>query len=650
MTKNTRTVLFVRDDENPTEAMKTLRASLIPGEFAAFDIETNALHPSDPRDAVTSIQIGSATVAVLLNPNNTAHIAAAREFLNDPVYRLTAHNAGFDILRLTRLGVFDTVKAGWERTSDTFILLMLLVQRNGKFGNAPLDLKTATSVWCGADAVSKDAKEALVKVQKEMGTKGIGGGSWNAYENITVDEHGVVHGDPREGNTWAQLPRDLPEFINYCAADVFDSAQLAATLDPMVRELWPERVEAEHHISRMCCEMTHRGVKLDRGHTLAQHSEACTVRAERQRSLEAYNVTFAQAKSSGVFTPSRESVAEAIRAEGIDVPRKLDGNGKMQDVLDKKALKKYKAEGSVVAQLFREWTLANRDVVTYYNHYLRTTGERVHAEIAASEAVTGRMASKSPNLQNVPETVKPCLVADDGFVLISADFSSVEMRVAAAVTGDKRLTWMYTEPLPENATEREERERDPYWLIAWRVWGPDATVDDRKLAKIIVLGSMYGGGTEALSANVDISPDLGQQILNGYRAEFPQLKLWFDRMMKPRIEAGRPFWMLDSGRFQSIDPTRAWAGLNMMIQGLARDLLLGAMFRLEAAGFSDAMLLPVHDEVLFQVPAAEADAACASIQKSMQTSYNDVPIEVEVKVLGTAWTEKTALAKPATAA
>ena len=231
-------------------------------------------------------------------------------------------------------------------------------------------------------------------------------------------------------------------------------------------------------------------------------------------------------------------------------------------------------------------------------------------------------------------------------VFISADFSSIEMRVAAAVTGDPKLVGMYTEPLPENATERQVRERDPYWETAWAVWGDDATEKQRKLAKIIVLGSMYGGGADTLAAGADIPVVEAQQVLKGYKQSFPQLQAWWKANMNDRIYTGRSFWTLETGRFQTIDPTRAWAGFNLMIQGTARDLLLDAMFRLEDAGFSEYMLLPIHDEVLFQVPAERAEEMAEQIAAAMATTFKGVPITAEAKVLGERWMEKSEVKKP----
>ncbi|CPX20605.1 DNA polymerase I PolA [Mycobacteroides abscessus] len=644
-----RQTLYVAHGESPALAIAKLRESLTATDFLAYDIETDALHPSDPRGKATSIQLGSKSVAVLLDPADPAHLEAAREMLGDATYRLTAHNASFDILRLTRLGVFPSVREAWRRTTDTFILGILVTSRNGKFGNAKLDLKSLTQAWCGEAAVSADAKDELQAVQKSMGTKGVGGKGWDAYAHIAVTPEGEVIGEPTEGNTWANIPRDNPEFVTYCAADVYDSAHLAEALDPVARSLWPDRVNAEHHITCLVTEMTHRGVRLDRQLTRTLNKEAHATLSLAEKVFAEHQVPMVVAKTSGNASPDREAVAAAIRAEGVPVPTKRTADGKTIPVLDKTALKGYAKAGSKVAAAFRSWNKAHKEITTNYRHYLRTLGERVHAEIVANEAVTGRMASRSPNLQNVPETAKACFIADDGMVFISADFSSIEMRVAAAVTGDPRLSRMYTEPLPADASEHDVKSRDPYWLIAWAVWGQDATVDDRKLAKIICLAQMYGGGKDTIAAQVDEDIDLVSKVLDANRRQFPKLGDWFKRNVEPTIDSGRPFWELPSGRFQTIDPTRSWAGFNLMIQGLARDLLLGAMFRLDGAGFGEYMLLPIHDEVLFQVPADQAEEMLPRIIAAMETTFQGVPITVEAKVLGPRWLEKTHTPKPTAA-
>ena len=639
-----RTTYFVEHGEDPAKAIAALHHSLLDGDFIAFDDETNALWASDRRDRVTSIQIGSRYVAVLLDPTDPSHVAAAREVLNERRYRLTAHNAGFDILRLVRLGVFDSVADAWARTTDTIILARLLTSGQ----HIPVGLKEFTRSWCGDAAVAADALEEMKTLQKTMGTKGVGK-NFNPYTQVTLDADGNPLGDPETGNTWALLDRRNPVFRDYCAGDVFDSATLAESLDPVVRGLYPEIVESEHMIHRIACEMAYRGVRFDRSFAVPAYREAVQQRDAAAAGLEelGVDITYKAKRTKAGEEPDEDAekddrdrhVADAIRAEGIHVPAKRTKNGAMAPVLDKRALKKYAAEGSKIAPLYREWGKAQKLISTYLAPYLKLDSERIHPDIDAGGARTGRMSCNSPNAQNVPPEVRGCYVADPGMYLISADFSSVEMRVGAGITGDPELTWMYTAPLPPNATEQQLRERDPYWQIAWQVWGPDATTKDRSLAKIVVLANTYGGGREAIAEEVGVPVQTVASVLTGYQKRFPQLKKWFEETMTPSILAGSPYWVLPTGRWQSIDPTRAWAGLNMMIQGTARDLLVQAMIRLDEAGLGEYMLLPIHDEVVFQVPVERALELRDRITDIMGSVFLGIPITAEADVLGPRWTK-----------
>lgn len=645
-----RTVLFVPKGVDPSPGVAAVRDAADAKKVLAFDVETTAGWLSDRTyNYMTSMQVGTESVALLLDPWDKEHRAAMSELLNDERYTIVAHNASFDVLMLTSRGIFPSVNAAYTRLKDTMVYGRLLAAGD----NIAVGLKPLTAALCGSDAVSADAKDDLKKVQSQMKTKGVGSAFWSAYKAISVDRDGEVHGDIRVDNTWALIDRANPAWITYCAGDIFDAALLIDRIAPIIEALYPERLVAEHRIERIVAAMALRGVAFDKARATELLKEKYLVMDEAAAKLLELGVDVSEAsamvetKSGATVRMSRdELVAAAIRKEGVEVPRKRTKDGRWAPELDKSSLKKYAQEGSSVAPVFREWKKVHKEIATYLAPYLKVRAERIHADISTGAARTGRMTSAKPNMQNVPEDVKPCFVADPGMVFISADFSSIEMRVAAAVTGDPKLVGMYVDPLPENATERQVRERDPYWETAWAVWGDDATEKQRKLAKIIVLGSMYGGGADTLAGNVDIPVAEAKQILQGYKQSFPQLQAWWKANMNDRIYTGRSFWTLETGRFQTIDPTRAWAGFNLMIQGTARDLLLDAMFRLEDAGFGEYMLLPIHDEVLFQVPADRAEEMAEQIAAAMATTFKGVPITAEAKVLGERWMEKSEVKKP----
>lgn len=645
-----RAIHFVPKGVDPLPAVSAVREAAAERGVLAFDVETTAGWLSDKKyNYMTSMQVGTESVAMLLDPWDRTHRAVMSELLNNEQYRIVAHNASFDVLMLTQVGIFKSVAVAYERLTDTMVLARLLAAGD----NTPVGLKPTTAAICGADAVSADARDDLKKVQKKMGTKGVGSAFWSAYKAVSVDSEGNVEGDLRAGNTWALIPRDNDAWITYCAGDIFDAAALHEKLAPVITAMYPDQVVKEHRIERIVAAMAHRGVGFDKVRAVELLGLKWDIRDTAATKLSELGVDVSEASqlvktASGATTRmSRdELVAAAIREEGVEVPRKRTKDGQWVPELDKSSLKKYAAAGSKVAPIFREWRKVDKEIQTYLVPYLKVRADRIHADISTGAARTGRMTSAKPNVQNVPEDVKPCFVADEGMVFISADFSSIEMRVAAAVTGDPKLVGMYTDPLPDNATERQVKARDPYWETAWAVWGDDATAQQRKLAKIIVLGSMYGGGADALAANVDIPVAEAQRILKGYKSAFPQLGEWWKANMNDRIYTGRSFWTLETGRFQTIDPTRAWAGFNLMIQGTARDLLLDAMFRLDDAGFGEYMLLPIHDEVLFQVPADQAGELVKRITEAMETVFMGVPITAEAKVLGDRWIEKTEVQKP----
>lgn len=613
--------VFAGDD--PTAALTALRVSLAkPDRWLALDIETNALDLEDPRFQVRTIQLGTVDTAVVLDASDPALRAAAAAMLSDPAYRLTAHNAQFDLSALAHIGVIADLREVWSRTTDTYILITLVEPPDDDRGYR--DLKSLTSAWCGDHAVSKDAKEALHARWKEIGCGDTCKTSWDAYQQ----------GDQLDGNGWANIDLRDPAYIAYAAADVYDSAHLVAELAPVAYSLFPAVVDRENRLAWLACAMRVRGVALDAEHTRAGFDRTNNIRDDALSELRDAGFTGEPAKDVDVIA--------AFDAEKMPARRTAKGGRSTARVV----LHEYIELGSKIAAALDTWRHAAKFSKTYYGRYLRAGGDRIHCTIDTVKAATGRMASSSPNLQNVPGDVRACFVADPGHVFISADFSSVEMRVAAALTGDPELRRMYTEPLQPG---EDARARDPYWVMAWRLHGPDATKAHRKAVKAVVLGSMYGGGADTLAENAGLPLEAVHAALGVYKKTFPGLGQWAKATLLPRIEAGMPFWTLPSGRWQSIDPSGHWRSLNKVIQGLSRDILVEAMFRVEDAGLGGYMVMPIHDELLLQVPEDRAEEMLATLVEAMRSELYGVPIPAEGAILGARWEDKDTAPKSAKA-
>lgn len=209
---------------------------------------------------------------------------------------------------------------------------------------------------------------------------------------------------------------------------------------------------------------------------------------------------------------------------------------------------------------------------------------------------------------------------------MSCDFSSVEMRVAAALTGDPTLRRLYAEG------------GDPYWLLARMAYGDRATKEQRGQVKGFVLGRMYGGGIATLSRNQGWSEQQGQHLVQVLDDAFPFIKK-LNYELRDQVKRD-PMWTNEFGRLQVCEKSSSHTVLNYRIQGLARDLLAQAMFRVEDAGLAEFMLLPIHDELLVQFPDDEVSELTMKLQEAM---YFQLPISP----LAPVWNDQAALQRAA---
>jgi DNA polymerase-1 len=273
---------------------------------------------------------------------------------------------------------------------------------------------------------------------------------------------------------------------------------------------------------------------------------------------------------------------------------------------------------------------------------------RVHTQISQAVAATGRLSSSDPNLQNIPirteigRRIRSAFIADAGHVLISADFSQIELRVLAHLSGDDTLTAAFA------------RGDDIHDQTANKVFGPDSTLDPyelRRRAKIINYALLYGKTAFTLAKDIGVSQQAAQQFIDAYFAGFPRVRAFIDKTLADAQAAGvvktmfgrrRPVPELTSRNFQ----IRAGAeriAVNMPIQGTAADILKRAMIDVHKALTEDAprarMILTVHDELLFEAPKEDADAVAALVKEKMSSAVKlSVPLDVDVGI-GENWTE-----------
>ena len=273
---------------------------------------------------------------------------------------------------------------------------------------------------------------------------------------------------------------------------------------------------------------------------------------------------------------------------------------------------------------------------------------RVHTTYSQTTAVTGRLSSNDPNLQNIPirtaagRRIRECFIAPPGAKIVSADYSQVELRIMAHLSGDENLRRAFRDG------------EDVHRATAAEVFGmplDKVTGDERRVAKVINFGLIYGMSSFGVAQNLGIDRGTAQVYIESYFARYPGVRRYMDGTReKARAQGfvetvfGRRLWLpeLKSGapiRRQAAER----AAINAPMQGTAADLIKLAMIAVQ--GFLDQeklrsqLIMQVHDELVLEVPDEELEAVKAKVSALMQSVAKlDVPLVVETGV-GSNWDE-----------
>jgi DNA polymerase-1 len=265
---------------------------------------------------------------------------------------------------------------------------------------------------------------------------------------------------------------------------------------------------------------------------------------------------------------------------------------------------------------------------------------RLHTDFNQTGAVTGRVSSSNPNLQNIPiktemgRRVRKAFIPRKGWRLISADYSQVELRILAHFADDPTL---------KEAFMRNEDIHAATASAIYNVALHDVTPMQRNNAKRINFGIAYGMGPFALAQNTGMTQNEAREFIDRYFQRFPRVKRWLDNTKHTAAEQGYVETVL--GRRRYFPELRPGSGspeqmrrraereaINHPVQGSAADIMKIAMIDVHRAlregGYQARMTLQVHDELVFDCPPGELDDARALIQDQMENAY---PLSVRLK-------------------
>ena len=323
--------------------------------------------------------------------------------------------------------------------------------------------------------------------------------------------------------------------------------------------------------------------------------------------------------------------------------------GKTGYSTDTRVLRTIRGEHEIVG-VIEEWRELTKLINTYLGPLPTLIGDdgRLHTTINQAVAATGRLSTSNPNLQAIPirtelgREIRSAFVAEPGSRLVSADYSQIELRILAHVSGEPKLR------------EAFERGEDIHTATAAEVLGKDPatlTKGERAVAKMINFGIIYGISAFGLSENLEIPREQAQEYIDAYLARFPHVQDFIARTIEEAARDGYVTSLL--GRRRPVPEIRAQSrqtrslgerlAVNFVMQGSNADIIKVAMIRihrrLRDEGRSARLVLQVHDELLLEAPEAEVTAVKALVREEMCDAYPlDPPLAVDVGA-GADWNE-----------
>ncbi len=519
-----------------------------------------------------------------------------KPLLEDPTIAKYAHNAGYDVLVLAQHGIqtqgvtFDTMLAEW---------VLDPASRN-------LGLKNLALARLGLEMT--DIKQLI--------------------------------GSGKSQRSMAQVP--VSQAGPYAAADAYATYGLVKPLETELRErkLWPLFAEVEIPLVPVVVDMERAGVKLDVDY-LQQMSVTLNTRlAELTQAIHKlvghpFNIGSTQQLSNALF------ITLGLPTQGI---RKTK-SGHYSTAAD--ILERLRGEHEVIDLLLEQRTLSklNTTYVEALPQLANPATGRVHTSFNQTGTVTGRISSSNPNLQNIPirtelgRQVRRAFVAEEGWLLLGADYSQVELRVLAHISQDPGLL------------EAFRQGEDIHRTTAAAVYGvpmADVTYDMRRVAKTANFAMVYGSSAFGLAQQTGLTRDEAAQFMEAYFARFPRVQTYIESTKKQAAERGYVETLLGRRRyFPELAPrSKAAPGqrraaermaINAPIQGSAADIIKIAMIRLHQAlkqrNLRSRMILQVHDELVLEIPEKEADTVRPLVVEIMERAFDlAAPLKVDAEI------------------
>ena len=460
------------------------------------------------------------------------------------------------------------------------------------------------------------------------------------YRTIHIDE---LIGPKGKGQ---RSMRDLrPEDVyEYAAEDADVTLRLKNLLEPRLREagVWPLFAEVEMPLVRVLAEMEMNGVRID----TASLKETSQMLTQRMNDIEQEIYQLA-GEEFNIASPKQVGEVLFGKMKIVEKPKKTKTG---QYVTSEEVLQQLRGKSEIVGKILEHRGL-KKLLGTYVDALPKLVNPRtghIHTSFNQTVTATGRLSSSDPNLQNIPvrgedgKEIRRAFVPEEGCLFFSADYSQIELRVMAHLSGD------------ENMQEAFREGYDIHAATAAKIYHEtmdSVTRDQRTKAKRANFGIIYGITVFGLAERLDISRHEATQLIDGYFATFPRVADYMEQAKQTARERGYAETLMHRRRYlpdiTSHNATvRGFAernAINAPIQGTAADIIKIAMVRIydrfRREGVRSKMLLQVHDELNFSVYPDEREKVERIVLEEMQNAYPlNVPLVADCG-WGTNWLE-----------
>ncbi len=612
--------------------LEALAKELKSAPVIAIDTETTNVSPTRAKlcGISLSIKVGTGVYIPIRSPEPASHLDEAtvlgvlKPILEDAKKPKVGHNLKYDIIVLRQAGIrlrgFDTRAGDGDPlgAGDTMVASYLIDASRSSHALEPLGL-------------------ALLGRTKSSISELIGSG--------------------KDQRTFDTVPVDLA--TPYAAGDADLTLALMQVMLPQLRALGMMSLfyDLEMPLVDVLAELEFNGVKVDGDELDRQRARLQskltqildTLDAESKRALgRAFDPDSPKQLSAALFN----SPEDGTPGLGIKpIKRTKTGFSTDAEVLEK--LGEDATLTTPIPKLILEYRQLSKLVSTYLvalKEEINPSTGRVHTSFNQTVAATGRLASSDPNLQNIPirteigREIRKAFVAESGNLLVTADYSQIELRLLAHLSKDPALTQAFHEGADIHTAVAAQVHHIPIEQV---------TKEQRSGAKMVNFGIVYGVTPYGLARRLGIENDEAAEIINGYKKRFAGITTFLEECIQQAKRYGyvetimkrrRPILDIES----NVPARRAFAeriAINSVVQGSAADLIKLAMVNIQReidAGKAPKglkMLLQIHDELVFEVPTGAADAAKKLVVEKMENAMTlSVPLKVDANA-GKNWFE-----------